>query len=112
MLYISAVIIVQIRLDIERVAEPGRRIEPNDRRTHSARPIVVRRALPVSEDNVPQWRSLIEAGGKTNPALSQPDLIAGATALEHGLTIVSRDTSDDEKGRVPVVNRWPGVARL
>jgi hypothetical protein len=29
-----------------------------------------------------------------------------ATALHHGLTIVTRDTSDYLKARVPVLNPW------
>ena len=29
-----------------------------------------------------------------------------ATALEHGLTLVSRDTSEYEKTRVPLLNPW------
>jgi prevent-host-death family protein len=33
------------------------------------------------------------------------DLIA-ATALHHGLTLVSRDTADFEKTRVPLLNPW------
>jgi predicted nucleic acid-binding protein len=36
----------------------------------------------------------------------RPDLIIAATALEHGLTVVSRDTADYEKAWVPVLNPW------
>jgi predicted nucleic acid-binding protein len=37
---------------------------------------------------------------------SQPDLIIAATALHHGLTVVSRDKSDFQKARVPLLNPW------
>lgn len=37
---------------------------------------------------------------------SQPDLIIAATALDHGLTVVSRDESDYERAGVPVSNPW------
>ncbi len=30
----------------------------------------------------------------------------GATAALHGLTVVTRDTSDFETARVPVLNPW------
>jgi toxin FitB len=64
------------------------------------------------------WRLLVEDGRKTRPlaarsaklwaghTYSQPDLIIAATALHHGLTVVSRDTSDFTKARVPVFNPW------
>ena len=51
-------------------------------------------------------RLLVEEGRKSGHTFSQPDLIIAATALEHGLTLVSRDTSDYERARVPVVNPW------
>jgi toxin FitB len=37
------------------------------------------------------------------------DLIIAATAMHHGLTIVTRDRSDYDKARVPVINPWDAV---
>jgi predicted nucleic acid-binding protein len=71
-----------------------------------------RRVLPVSEDVVLKWRLLVEEGRKIGHTFSQPDLIIGATALEHGLTVASRDISDYEKARVPAVNPWLAAAGL
>ena len=51
-------------------------------------------------------RLLVEDGRKTGHTYSQPDLIIAATALHYGLTVVSRDTSDFAKARVPVLNPW------
>lgn len=62
--------------------------------------------LPASEDIMFKWRLLVEKGRKSGHTFSQPDLIIAATALEHGLTVVSRDTADYEKARVPVLNPW------
>ena len=39
----------------------------------------------------------------------QPDLIIAATALEHGLTLVSRDLGDYERARVPGTRSMDGV---
>jgi hypothetical protein len=60
------------------------------------------RALPVTEDVMFKWRLLVEDGRKAGHTYSQPDLIIAATALHHGLTVVSRDTSDFHQARVPV----------
>ena len=79
---------------------------------HRVLPMFERRVLPVSEDVVLKWRLLVEEGRKIGHTFSQPDLIIGATALEHGLTVASRDISDYEKARVPVVNPWLAAAGL
>ena len=64
------------------------------------------RILPVSEDIMFKWRLLVEDGRKTGHTFSQPDLIIAATALHHGLTVVTRDVSDYQKARAPVLNPW------
>lgn len=64
------------------------------------------RVLPVSEDVFLKWRLLVEDGRKAGHTYSQPDLFIAATALHHGLTVVTRDTSEFERARVPVVNPW------
>ncbi len=66
------------------------------------------RVLAISEDVMFKWRLLVEQGRKVRHTYSQPDLIIAATALDHGLTVVSRDVSDYRKARVPVLNPWLG----
>jgi hypothetical protein len=50
--------------------------------------------------------TLAEEGRKTGHTFSQQDLIIAATAIQHGLTVVTRDRSDYERAGVPVVNPW------
>jgi predicted nucleic acid-binding protein len=64
------------------------------------------RILPVSEEVMFKWRLLVEEGRKARYTFSQPDLIIAATALHHGLTVVSRDVTDYEKTGVPLFNPW------
>lgn len=105
-LYISAVTLAELRYGIERVVDAGRRAELNDWLAHKVRPLFAQRVLPVTEDIMFKWRLLVEAGRKAGHTFSQPDLIIAATALEHGLTVVSRDTGDYEKAKVPLLNPW------
>ncbi len=105
-LCISSVTLAEIRFGIELVADATRRAELNDWLTHKVRPMFEQRILPVTEDIMFKWRLLVEDGRKTGHTFSQPDLIIAATALEHGLTVVSRDTGDYEKAKVPVLNPW------
>jgi toxin FitB len=106
LLFVSIVTFAEIRFGIERVADPIYRAELNDWLTHKVRPMFDQRALPVSEDVMFKWRLLVEDGRKAGHTYSQPDLIIAATALHHGLTVVSRDTSDFTMARVPVINPW------
>jgi predicted nucleic acid-binding protein len=70
------------------------------------RPMFAGRVLEITEDVMFKLRLLVEDGRKTGHTFSQPDLIIAATALHHGLTVVSRDVRDYEKARVPVFNPW------
>ena len=105
-LFVSAVAFAEIRFGIERIADVARRAELNDWLAHKVRPMFEQRVLSVSEDVMFKWRLLVEEDRKARHTFSQPDLIIAATALHHGLTLVSRDTSDFEKARVPVFNPW------
>jgi toxin FitB len=106
LLYVSAVTFAEIRFGIELVADATRRAELHDWLTHKVRPMFEERVLAVSEDITFKWRLLVEEGRKAGHTFSQPDLIIAATALHYDLTVVSRDTSDYKKARVPVINPW------
>ena len=105
-LYVSTVTFAEIRFGIELVTDVHRRAELNDWLEHKVRPMFNERVLPISEDVMLKWRLLVEEGRKIGHTFSQPDLIIAATALCHGLTILSRDTSDYDRARAPVVNPW------
>ena len=64
------------------------------------------RVLEITEDIMLKWRLLVEEGRKTGHTFSQPDLMIAATAIHHGLTVVTRDRSDYDRARVPVTNPW------
>jgi predicted nucleic acid-binding protein len=106
LLYISTVTLSEIRFGIELVPDAARRSDLTDWLTHKVRPMFERRVLPISEDVMFKWRLLVEEGRKAGHTYSQPDLIIAATGQHHGLTVVSRDTSEFAKARVPVLNPW------
>ena len=104
-LFISSVTLADLRFGIELVSEgSARRDELDNWLTRTIRLMFGRRVLHVTEDIMFQWRVLLEEGRKTGHTFSQPDLIIAATALQHGLTVVTRDRSDFDKPRVPVFN--------
>lgn len=106
LLYVSSVTFAEIRFGIERVEEPRQRAELIDWLTHKLRPMFEQRVLPITEDVIFKWRLLVEEGRKAGHTYSQPDLFIAATALQHGLTVVTRDVGDYAKAKVPVLNPW------
>ena len=105
-LFVSTVTFAEIRFGIEIVSDPIRRAELTEWLTHRVRPLFDQRVLEVSEDVMFKWRLLVEQGRKAGHTFSQPDLIIAATALNHGLTVVTRDTADYARSRVPLFNPW------
>ena len=105
-LFISTVTLAEIRFGIEGVADPVRRAALVDWLTHRVRPMFDQRVLVVCEDVMFKWRLLVEEGRKQGHPFSQPDLIIAATGLQHGLTVVTRDTTDYARARVPLFDPW------
>lgn len=105
-LFISVVTLAEIRFGIERITDSTRRMELHDWLTQKVRPMFIGRILPISEDIMFKWRLLVEEGRKVGYTFSQPDLIIAATGLYHGLTIVTRNTTDYERTGVSLFNPW------
>jgi predicted nucleic acid-binding protein len=105
-LFVSSVTFAEIRFGIELLTDPHRRADQTDWLNHKLRPMFEQRVLAVSEDVMFRWRLLVEEGRKAGHTFSQPDLIIAATAFHHGLTMVSRDTTDYARAGVPVFNPW------
>lgn len=109
-MFVSAVTLAEIRFGIETVDDPIRRAEITDWLAHKVRPLFDQRVLAVSGDVMFKWRLFVEDGRKAGHTFSQPHLIIAATALHHGLTVVTRDTGDYVRARVPLFNPWVEAA--
>lgn len=106
-LYVSAVTLAELRFGIDLLSHGSvQRVDLSRWLTHTIRPMFIDRVLPVTEDIMFRWRVLMEDGRKSGHTFSQPDLIIAATALQHGLTVVTRDRSDFDIAKVPVLNPW------
>ncbi len=110
-LFVSTVTFAEIRFGIDALDDAIRRTELNDWLLHSVRPLFDQRVLEVSEAVMFKWRLLVEEGRKVGHTFSQPDLIIAATALQHGLTVVTRDVGDFKLARVHLLNPWLAAQR-
>jgi predicted nucleic acid-binding protein len=106
-LHISIVTLAELRFGIELLTHgDARRNELNEWLSNEIRPMFGRRVLPITEGVMLRWRLLVHEGRKSGHTYSQPDLLIAATALEHGLTVVTRDQGDFKRAGVAVVNPW------
>ena len=64
------------------------------------------RILEVSERVLLRWRMLVWEGQKENYTYSQPDALLAATALEHNLGVVTRNSEDFERAGIRLLNPW------
>jgi predicted nucleic acid-binding protein len=108
-LYVSSVVFAEIRFRIE-LADWELRAELHRWLSEEVRPMFRGRVIEISEDVMFRWRMLVEEGRRSGRTFSQPDLIIAATALEHGLTLVTRNVRDFEGLGVDVLNPWVGRA--
>ena len=107
-LHVSSLTFAEIRFGIELIADPHKRAALHDWLNLRLRPMFANRVLPVSEDIMLKWRLLVEDGSKTGHTVTQPDLIIAATALHHGLTIVSHDVGGYARTGASLINTWRG----
>lgn len=64
------------------------------------------RALPVTKAIADRWGVLAAKRLDRGRPMSNIDELLGATALTHGLTLVTRNTKDFEDLGVEVLNPW------
>ena len=105
-MFVSAVTFAEIRYGIEMVSDPIRRTDLSAWLDNKVRPMFAQRVLAVSEDVMFKWRLLVEEAARPDNTFSEPDLIIAATALHHGLTVVTRDTADYSRARAALFNPW------
>lgn len=105
-IYTSIICLAEIRFGIEASADPLLRITLLHWLTDRIRPMFAGRVLGIDEDVMLRWRVLMEQGRKIGRTYSQPDLFLAATALEHNLILVTRNTRDFDDLGVMLHNPW------
>jgi predicted nucleic acid-binding protein len=103
-LYVSSVTFADIRFGIELVADAKRRAGPDDV-ARAAGPTDVSTARPRSQRRCDVYVARAgRAWSEGGPHLSQPDLIIAASALRHGLTVVTRNVDDYAPTNLPLLD--------
>lgn len=64
------------------------------------------RVLPFEHSTADYWANMCATAEKSGKPLSAFDSLIAASALEHGLVIVTRNTRDFESAPVMLINPW------
>jgi toxin FitB len=106
LLYISDVVLAELRFGIEKVPDPRRRSRMLSWLEQVGRPLFEGRVLSADENVWLLWKVLEQDGRRTGYTYPQPDLVIAAIALRHNLTVVTRDAEPFTRAGVPVHNPW------
>jgi len=105
-LFLSEVVIAEIRFGIETIVDMSRRAQLTAWLEGTIRPMYTGRILRLTEDTLLRWRVLLEFCRKRGHVVAEPDLMLAAIAAVNGLTVVTRDTAPFRKLGLDVVNPW------
>lgn len=104
--FLSALTIGEVELGIENAADSAKRAALRQWLTHDLLPAYAERILPVDENVMLTWARMVLTTGKKPKQLPCMDSLLAATALQHDLTLVTRNTADFATFGVPLLNPW------
>lgn len=104
-LFLSVLTLGEIRRGLERVEDAKRRQALLDWLEVELRHYFVGRLLDIDAATADRWGRLMAQAGRPLPAI---DGLLAATALQHDLTLVTRNSKDFADVGVRVINPWEG----
>ena len=102
--FVSVLSLAEILFGILRLPDGRRKIALADWYDKEMRPFYEARVLPFGEAEAIEWARL----RAVRPNAAQIDAQIAATALVHGLTLVTRNVKDFEFEGLNVLNPWRG----
>jgi len=104
--FLSVLTIGEICKGIANLPPSQKRTGLQDWLDHRVRSWFARRILPVTEEIAERWGFLASAAKQRGTPLAVVDGIIAATALHHGLTLVTRNDKDFAGLGVKILNPW------
>lgn len=102
-LFLSVLTLGEIRKGLERVEDPARKQFLLDWLEVELPNYFVGRVLAIDANTADRWGRLMAQAGRPLPAI---DALLAATALQHDLTLVTRNTKDFAGLEVRLINPW------
>lgn len=105
-LHLSVLTLGEIRKGINSLATNTRRVSLETWLQHDLVVRFVGRILDIDQDVADRWGQISAEVSAKKRILPVIDGLIAATAMERGLTVVTRNSGDMELTRVPVLNPW------
>ena len=102
-LYLSVLTLGELRKGIDGVKDAALRLALSDWLQTDMSMFFMGRVLSIDEHVADRWGQLVAAAGRPLPAI---DSLLAATALVHGLHMVTRNAKDFEGLGLDVINPW------
>lgn len=102
-LYISVLSLGEIRRGIESLPQGDRKSRLADWLEMELPAFFGEHVLPVDDRVADRWGRLVSQVGRPVPAI---DSLLAATALQHGLVLVTRNVRDFEYPGLEIINPW------
>ena len=106
LLFLSVLTVGEIRKGIAGLRQGKRRSRLEAWLETSLRSRFSERILPIDQAVAERWGVITAAASVRGLPLSVIDGLLAATALQHNLTLVTRNTADVAGAGVPVLNPW------
>ncbi|MGH7572313.1 MAG: type II toxin-antitoxin system VapC family toxin [Gemmatimonadota bacterium] len=108
LLHLSVITIGEVRRGIDLLDDEPKRAALQSWLDHDVRVRFAGRLLAFDDAVAEHWGQLEASAKRRRQTLPTVDAQLAATALHHGLTLVTRDTQDMRLTGVPVFNPWSG----
>jgi len=102
-LYVSVLTLGEIRKGIEALGKSERKLKLLDWFETELPAFFSGRVLPIDEEVADRWGRLLAAARRPLPAI---DSLLAATALTHGLALVTRNVNDFPHLDLEIINPW------
>ena len=102
-LYLSVLTLGELRKGIHGVNDDARKLALSDWLQNELSLFFLGRVLSIDEQVADRWGKLVASAGRPVPAI---DSLLAATALVHGLHMVTRNAKDFESLGLEVINPW------
>jgi predicted nucleic acid-binding protein len=104
--HVSVITMAEIKKGIELLAPGKRRSQLEQWLTEDLESWFGGRVIPVDRLVADRWASLVARNVRTGRPLPTIDSLIAATALFHGLTVVTRNSPDFETAGISTLNPW------
>ncbi len=106
LLYLSVLTVGEIRKGIVAIEQGRRRVALQSWLETDLKPRFSGRVLPIDEATADRWGAITGEAASQGITVPVVDALLAATALQHNLTLVTRNTKNFAGTSVPAFNPW------